>query len=65
MQIDVKQDFRFQAVALQALQEAAETYLTCLFEDSYLAAIHAKRVTLFRSDVQLVRRLRGEHLTMC
>ena len=31
------------------LQEAAEAYLTCLFEDANLAAIHAGRVTLFVS----------------
>lgn len=41
-------------------QEAAEVYLTCLFEDTNLAAIHAKRVTIFPKDIQFVRRLRGE-----
>ncbi|KAL4578097.1 hypothetical protein LXL04_014213 [Taraxacum kok-saghyz] len=37
---------RWQAEALQCLQEAAEDYLIQLFEDSMLCAIHAKRVTL-------------------
>uniref|UniRef100_A0A915PYN6 Histone H2A/H2B/H3 domain-containing protein n=1 Tax=Setaria digitata TaxID=48799 RepID=A0A915PYN6_9BILA len=53
-------DLRFQSLAISALQEAAEVYLTCLFEDTNLAAIHAKRVTIFPKDVQFVRRLRGE-----
>ncbi|OZC12776.1 core histone H2A/H2B/H3/H4 [Onchocerca flexuosa] len=53
-------DLRFQSLAISALQEAAEVYLTCLFGDTNLAAIHAKRVTIFPKDVQFVRRLRGE-----
>lgn len=51
-------DFRYQAAALEALQEATESYLVGMFEDSYLCTIHAKRVTLFPSDVQLCRRLK-------
>jgi histone H3 len=31
-----------------------------LFEDTNLAAIHAKRVTIQPKDIQLARRLRGE-----
>ena len=59
------QDLRFQASALLALQEAAEVYLVCLFEDANLAAIHAKRVTIFPSDIDFVRRLRGEKSKLC
>ncbi|CAJ0590916.1 unnamed protein product [Cylicocyclus nassatus] len=55
---------RWQSNALLALQEAAEVYLTCMFEDTNLAAIHARRVTIMPRDIQLVRRLRGEHITM-
>ncbi|XP_077404488.1 histone H3-like centromeric protein A isoform X8 [Vanacampus margaritifer] len=51
--------FRWQVMALVALQEAAEAFLVCLFSDANLCAIHAKRVTLFPRDVQLARRLRG------
>jgi len=51
---------RFQSAALQALQEASEAYLVTLFEDSYLCAIHAKRVTLMPKDMVLARRIRGE-----
>ncbi|XP_015599986.1 histone H3.3 isoform X2 [Cephus cinctus] len=50
---------RIQASALEALQEAAETYLVAFFEDAVLCAIHAKRVTLKPVDMVLVRRLRG------
>ena len=39
-------DLRFQSQALVALQEAAEGYLTGVFEDANLCALHAKRVTL-------------------
>ncbi|KAG1670741.1 hypothetical protein FOA52_013968 [Chlamydomonas sp. UWO 241] len=40
--------------------EAAEAYLVGLFEDTNLAAIHAKRVTIMPKDIQLARRIRGE-----
>ena len=36
-----------------ALQEAAEAYLVSLFEDTNLAAIHAKRVTMYVSNYYL------------
>lgn len=55
-------DLRFQSTALAALQEAAEAYLTNLFEDTNLCALHAKRVTIMRKDMQLARRLRGERV---
>jgi histone H3 len=55
-----KQDFRFQSLALLALQEASEAYLIGLFEDTNLCAIHAKRVTIMPKDIQLARRIRGE-----
>jgi histone H3 len=57
---DFKTDLRFQSSAVMALQEAAEAYLVSLFEDTNLAAIHAKRVTIQPKDIQLARRLRGE-----
>ncbi|CAG2177823.1 unnamed protein product [Oppiella nova] len=52
--------FRYQSTALLALQEAAEAYLTRLFDDTNLCALHAKRVTIMPKDMQLARRLRGE-----
>jgi len=53
-------DLRIQAVALEALQHAAEAYLVLLFEDTNLCAIHAKRVTIMPKDIQLARRIRGD-----
>ena len=57
---DIKTDLRFQGSAILALQEATEAYLVGLFEDTNLAAIHAKRVTIQPKDIQLSRRIRGE-----
>ena len=51
---------RFQSGAILALQESLEAYLVGLLEDSYLCAIHAKRVTIMPKDMQLARRIRGE-----
>ena len=57
---EFKTDLRFQSSAVLALQEASESYLVGLFEDTNLAAIHAKRVTIMPKDMQLARRIRGE-----
>jgi histone H3 len=57
---DFKTELRFQSAAVLALQEAAEPYLVGLFEDTNLAAIHAKRVTIMPKDIQLARRIRGD-----
>ncbi|KAJ7204277.1 histone H3 [Mycena rebaudengoi] len=57
---EFKVDLRFRASALLALQEASEAYLVSLLEDTNLAAIHAKRVTIQPKDLLLARRLRGE-----
>ena len=61
---EIAQDFklylRFQSWAILALQEASEAYLVCLFEDSNLCAIHAKRVTIMTKDIQLAWHIQGE-----
>ena len=57
---EFKSDLRFQSTAILALQEASETYLVGLFEDTNLCALHAKRVTIMTKDIQLARRIRGE-----
>ena len=59
---DFKSDMRWTSSALSAIQEASEHYLVGLFEDTNLCAIHAKRVTIKPKDIQLARRIRGEHL---
>ena len=51
--------FRWQANALFALQQAAESYLVGLFDDVVLLSIYCKRVTIMRDDIALVLRLRG------
>ncbi|XP_065561320.1 uncharacterized protein LOC136027829 [Artemia franciscana] len=53
-------ELRFQRDSLEAIQSAAESYMIQLFEDSVMAMIHGKRVTLRVSDMSLVRRIRGE-----
>lgn len=58
--LGMKSDIRFQSTAVLVLQEATESYLVALLEDSNLLAIHARRVTIFPKDVQLARRIRGE-----
>lgn len=58
--LSVSKDVRWQSSALMAVQEACEKYLTSLFEDTNVCAIHAKRVTITKKDLQLARRIRGE-----
>ena len=57
---EIAQDFKVQAQAIGALQEASEAYLVGLLEDTNLCAIHAKRVTIMPKDIQLARRIRGK-----
>ena len=53
------QQFRFQSLAIKALQEASEAYLVGFFEDAVLCAMHAKRVTIMPKDMDLAKRIRG------
>ena len=55
-------EIRFSSQGLLALQEAAETYMTSVFEDAFLLTLHAKRQTLMPKDLQLARRIRGERV---
>ena len=56
------QGFKFSLRGIAALHVASEDYLIGLFEDSYLCALHAKRITLMRKDMNLARRLRGDFI---
>ena len=53
-------EVRFRPAALQALQEAAEAYLTEILEHANAAAVHAKRVTVQQKDLRFVCRIRGD-----
>ena len=57
---EFRADLRFQSSAILAMQEASESYLVGLFEDSNLCALHSKRVTIMPKDMELARRIRGE-----
>jgi histone H3 len=53
-------EYRIQAGAVQALQEATESYAVGLMEDTNLLCIHAGRKTINCKDMLLARRIRGE-----
>ena len=49
------------AYAADALHESCEAFLVSLLEDSNLCAIHAKRQTLYKKDIQLAYKIRGDN----
>ena len=54
-----KKGYRWQARALFALQQVAEAYMVAYLCDANLLAIHAKRSTIMKKDMELVRRMWG------
>ncbi|CAF0722496.1 unnamed protein product [Brachionus calyciflorus] len=52
--------FKVTEMAVEALREASENVLVSIFEDSYLIALHAKRVTLMPRDISLLLRIRND-----
>ena len=50
---------RWQSAAILALQEAAEAFFIQLLQDTNMCAIHAKRCTIMRKDMQLALRIRN------
>ena len=66
---EISQEFKanmtpvsFGAQALAALRESAEAHLVGVFEDTNLLAIHAKRVTIMKKDMEMAIRIRGPRL---
>lgn len=49
-----------QGLAIEALHFAAESLLVKFFEDDNLSAHQAKRITVYKSYLQLFRPIRGE-----
>ena len=61
---NIDPNLRFQSQGIVALQESTEAFITGLFEDAHLCTIHANRVTLMKKDLELARRIRGDHLDL-
>lgn len=57
---DEAPDKRIQESALEALQEASETFLVSLLEEANICALHARRVTIQPKDIRLCMRIRGD-----
>ena len=51
---------RFQSSAVNAIQEASESYIVALLNDTGLCARHSSRVTITSKDINLALKLRGE-----
>ena len=52
-------DFCLTPATVLALQEAAESFLMRLFEDTNLCAIHTKCITIMPKDMKLALRIWG------
>lgn len=57
---EYRAEFRWQLIAMEALQHAAEGFLTALLADANLCALHAKRTTIHPKDIALARRIRED-----
>lgn len=57
---DFAEDCRYADGVIELVQLVIEDYLIKLTDDANLCAIHAGRMSLYPSDIQLVRRIRGE-----
>ena len=59
---DFQPDLHFQTNTIKTLQEASESYLVGLMEDTNLCAIHTKHITIMPKDMQLACRIHGEKM---
>ena len=57
---EYKPGIRFQPEAMMALQEVTEVYLTELFANTKLCAMHDNRRTIAAKDMQLARKIKGD-----
>ena len=57
---EITPSLRFQTSALKALQEATESYMVGLVEDSNLCVTHTRHVTIMPKDMQLAHRIWDE-----
>ena len=57
----IRSDLRFRLDALLALQEAAETFIVKVFEETNLLAIHRKAVAVSKRDLDLVLHFMSRH----
>ena len=57
-----KQSLRFKQTALEAMQEACESYLVGVFEGAVILQLHRGKKTLTWKDLNYTRRIRGEIL---
>lgn len=55
-----KHDLQFTVEGMELFQAATEDYLKAVFEDSYLCAIHANRVTMSAEDMRLAMHIRAD-----
>ena len=49
---NIREDLQLQSMVIMALQEAGETFLIGLLEQSNLCTLHTKQVTIMPKDVQ-------------
>ncbi|XP_066915278.1 uncharacterized protein [Clytia hemisphaerica] len=54
----IDETLRIQTLALEALHEAAESFLVRFFEESNLCAFHSRRVTVMRKDMKFLKVLK-------
>lgn len=59
MKSSIPNEMKFTSVSINVLHEALENHLVCIIELAYMAARHAKRITLFPSDIRLINRIKG------
>ena len=56
----IRLDMQLTPATVLAIQEAAEAFLVCLFEDTNLCATHAKCITIMPKDMKLALRIQGD-----